>query len=161
MAWVAAHATDEPVAVLDLGGRNINGSPRRLFPSATAYRCLDVRPGLGVDIVADAGSWTPDSLYDVVLSTECLEHAANWRDIVGVAFSALRSGGRFIVTAAGPGRPVHSAVDGRLNRLQPGEHYANIGARELSDALLDAGFIGVEVEQSLDPCDVRGVGSKP
>ena len=26
--WVTPHATDRAVAVLDIGGRNVNGSPR-------------------------------------------------------------------------------------------------------------------------------------
>jgi len=40
------------------------------------------------------------------------------------AFRMLEPGGMFVMTAAGPGRAPHSAVDGK--GLQPGEHYANI-----------------------------------
>ena len=43
--------------VVDLGGRNVNGSPRALFGAATHYSVVDVRAGEGVDIVADAGAW--------------------------------------------------------------------------------------------------------
>ena len=160
MAWVAAHATDEPVAVLDLGGRNVNGSPRHLFPNATAYRCLDFYPGQGVDIVADAGSWTPDRQYDVVLSTECFEHTENWRDIVRTAYEALRPGGVFIATMAGPGRPIHSGITGNLWEQLDGEFYANVQPADLDAALRAAGFVDVKVEQRLAPCDVRSAARK-
>jgi hypothetical protein len=48
MAWIAKHATSEPVTVLDIGGRDVNGSPQQLFPAA-AYTVLDIRPGEDVD----------------------------------------------------------------------------------------------------------------
>ena len=160
MAWVAAHATAEPVAVLDLGGRNVNGSPRPLFPNATAYRCLDIAPGAGVDIVADAGTWTPDGLYDVVISTECFEHTENWRDIIRTAFVALNPGGVFICTAAGPGRPLHSGITGEFFVQLPGETYGNIRPDHLDAALCAAGFTDVTVEQTFDPCDVHAVARK-
>ena len=160
-AWVEQYATDQPVEVLDLGGRDINGSIRNLFPNATTYRCLDILPGQGVHIVDDAGTWTPDQEYDFVVSTECFEHSENWRDIVRTAFEALRPGGWFIATMAGPGRPVHSGVDGRLNDLHPGETYANIQPAALHQALTDAGFRAIFVDQRFNPCDVRCVGIRP
>lgn len=161
MQWVAEHATTDPVAVLDLGGRNVNGSPRPLFPNATVYRCLDIVAGVGVDIVADAGTWTPDAAYDVVLSTECFEHTENWRDVVRTAFEALRPGGRFICTAAGPGRPLHSGITGEFFVQLPGEFYGNVHPADLKAALLDAGFTDVTVRQSFSPCDVRAVATRP
>ena len=161
MSWVAAHATTDPVAVLDLGGRNVNGSPRHLFPAATVYRCLDIVHGAGVDIVADAGTWTPDAEYDVVLSTECLEHTENWRDVIGTAFAALRPGGLFIVTAAGPGRPLHSGITGEFWVQLPGEFYGNVRPDHLDAAMRSAGFVDVTVEQTFDPCDVRAAGIRP
>ena len=155
-AWVERWATGEqyPVKVLDLGGRDVNGSPRRLFPNAAVYHCLDILPGPGVDIVADAGSWEPDDAYDVVVSTECFEHTENWRDIVRTAFKALKPGGSFIATMAGPGRPEHSAIDGAL-RLLPGEFYGNVDPADLYVALKDTGFVNIKVDQQFYPCDVR------
>ena len=49
MAWVAAHATTDPVTVLDLGGRDTNGSPRHLFPNAVVYHVLDAVDGPDLD----------------------------------------------------------------------------------------------------------------
>ena len=161
MQWIAKHATAEPVSVLDIGGRDVNGHPRSLFPAATAYTVLDVRPGDGVDIVADAAAWDPAGrVWDVVICAETFEHATSWRAICRTAFAACAPGGRFIVTTAAPGRPPHSAVDGRF-RLQVGEHYANIRPAELGRVLAAAGWADVVVDVQPSPADVRAVAAKP
>lgn len=157
--WVLRWACADPIAVLDLGGRNVNGTPRKMFPNAV-YRTLDILPGDGVDFVADAGTWEPDQEYDYVLSTECFEHAANWRDIIGTAMKALRPGGLFVATMAGPGRPVHSGIDGGA-QLHDGEHYGNVRPEDLHDALASVGFTQIDVDQQFDPCDVRCSAVKP
>lgn len=152
--WVTHYATDDPVTVLDLGGRDINGSPRALFPNATIYRVLDIAAGPNVDIVADAATWTPDREYDVVVCTEVFEHTASWRDICRTAYKATKPGGRFIATMAGPGRPAHSAVDGGW-RLHPGEHYANIDPDSLHRTLSECGWQDIIVDSQPSPADVR------
>jgi len=160
MEWIARHATDEPVTVLDIGGRDVNGNCDSLFPNA-AITVLDIRPGDGVDIVADAATWDPgDQRWDVVLSTECFEHAAGWRAICRTAFAACAPGGRLIVTTAAPGRPPHSGADGEF-RLLPGEHYANIRPAELGRVLAGAGWADVVVDVQPSPADVRAVAAKP
>lgn len=156
--WFERHATSQKVDVLDIGGRNINGSVRPLYPFGT-YTVLDIMAGPGVDIVADASTWTTDARYDVVVCAEVFEHTADWRGIVETAFEVLRPGGRFIASAAGPGRAPHSAVDGAW-RLLPGEYYGNVEPGELKDALSAAGFVDVEVDQQFRPCDVRAVAVK-
>lgn len=150
-AWVSPGV---PAAVLDIGGRDVNGCCRDLFGEAD-YRVLDLRPGENVDIVADAATWEPDLAYHAVLSTEVFEHTPDWRAIIATAFRALAPGGIFIATAASPGRPAHSGIDG--NALQPGEHYAGISRWDLDRALRDAGFTGIQVDEQLYPADVRCV----
>ena len=164
MEWIAKHATSDPVSVLDIGGRNLNGSPRRLFPAATRYTVLDIRPGeqvTDVDIIADAAEWNPGGQqWDVVICAETFEHTAQWPAIVRTAYKACRPGGAFIVTTAAPGRPPHSAVDGEF-RLLPGEHYANIRPAELGRVLAEAGWADVVVDVQPSPADVRAVAVKP
>lgn len=110
--------------VLDVGGRNVNGSNRDLFFEVAnrlgvgvIYSAVDVRPGEGVDFLVDfseehlhpslvSGSW------DVVVSTEVFEHAPRWKKILRNMAAACAPGGHLIVTCAAPGRPAHSAVDG-------------------------------------------------
>lgn len=157
--WVSRHATDEPVRLLSLGGRDVNGNCDSLFPNA-AITVLDICPGDGVDIVADAATWDPgEQRWDVLLSTECFEHTASWRAILRTAHAACAPGGRLIVTTAAPGRPPHSAVDGEF-RLLPGEHYANIRPAELERALIAAGWAEVVVDVREFPADVRATAVK-
>lgn len=164
LEWIAKHATAEPVTVLDIGGRDVNGSPRHLFPAATRYTVLDIRPGeqvTDVDIIADAAEWNPSGqAWDVVICAETFEHTAAWRAIVRTAYAACAPGGRLIVTTAAPGRPPHSAVDGAF-RLHPGEHYANIRPAELERVLTEAGWADVVVDVQPSPADVRATAVKP
>lgn len=157
-AWVARHATTDSVEVLDLGGRNVNGSIRDLFPNATHYTAVDIAEGEGVDVVADAATWVPDREYDVVCSTETFEHTPVWPDICHTAYKALRPGGTLILTMAGPGRPGHSAIDGGL--LRPGEYYGNVEPDDLQAALEAAGFKDVTVDFRISPADTRAIATK-
>lgn len=145
LEWVRRFATDEPVVVLDIGGRDMNGSCRALFPNST-YVSLDIADGCGVDVVADAATWVPDRAYDVVVCAEVFEHTPVWPAMCGTAYAACRPGGVFVVTCAGPGRHPHS---GRCaGPLQPGEYYRNLDVADLRSKLEDAGFGEVQVRQS-------------
>lgn len=152
-AWVSRWATDEPITVLDIGGRDINGTSRDLFPAAD-YTALDIMAGPAVDIVADAATWTPDREYDLVICTEVFEHTPHWPAICATAHKACRTGGRFVATMAGPGRPPHSAVDG-AHRLYPGEHYANVRPDDLRQVLEACGWRAVVIDYLPGPADVR------
>lgn len=158
-AWVAAHATGAPVEVLDIGGRNINGGVRDLFPGATRYIAVDIREGPGVDVVADASTWVPDQEYDVVVSTETFEHTAVWPDICLTAYKACKTGGKLILTMAGPGRAVHSAVDGGPS-LHPGEYYGNVEPELLRETLESAGWKDIVVDYLPGAADTRVIATK-
>lgn len=153
--YVRRFQTTAAVKVLELGSRDVNGTPRALFPNAD-YTGVDVIDGPCVDIVADAADWLPDDLYDIVISTEVLEHAERWRDIVRTCGLACRPGGRVVLTAAGPGRGPHSAVDGR--GLKDWEYYQNVDKPELVEAMIAAGFDDIDVE--IVGTDIRGTGVK-
>lgn len=158
-SWVAQYRSDESVTVLDIGGRNINGTTRDLFPHAD-YTTIDIAAGEGVDIVADAGGWVPDREYDLVVCTEVFEHTASWPQIIATAFKALRPGGQFVATMAGPGRPPHSAVDGGWT-LHPGEYYGNVAPEDLRRTLEEAGFVVLAVDRRSTPADVRCAATRP
>jgi SAM-dependent methyltransferase len=145
------------LTVLDVGGRNVNGSPRHLWPTAD-YTVLDQVADAGVDIVADAASWRPNRLYDVVVCAEVLEHTPAWPEVVATCVSALRSGGTLVITCAGPGRAPHSAVDGES--VRPGEHYANVDPLDLHVALRDGGATTIHVESNNGRGDVYATASR-
>lgn len=120
------------IAVLDLGGRNVNGSLRDLFVTDD-WTAVDTVDGDGVDILADARTWTPDRAYDLVLCTEVFEHLPGWPAALVTAKCALLPGGVLVVTCASDRRPAHGMSGGPWP--EPGEHYANVQPAELAAAL--------------------------
>jgi SAM-dependent methyltransferase len=157
LEWVHENAPLDARTVLDIGGRDVNGSPKGLFSGPEVYRVLDIEPGPGVHLVADAATWTPDREYDVVVCCEVFEHAARWPEIITTALKACKPGGLFVATMAGPGRELHSGIDGGPN-LYVGETYANIDPDQLFDALLDAGWENIRTSQL--GSDVRCVATR-
>ena len=119
--------------VVDLGGADVNGSPRALFSSATEYVAVDRRPAAGVSLVADATTWCPPrdwrAAFDVALCTEVFEHVQHWRAMLYNLWLLLRPGGVCLVTCATAPRPAHSSVG--VVPPPPGEWYANVAADEL------------------------------
>jgi SAM-dependent methyltransferase len=151
-AWVAPHATGE--VVIDVGGRNINGTVRDLFPDAD-YTAVDVVEGPGVDVVGDFLDYKPSRKADAVVFCEVAEHTKAWPKLVAHAADLLKVGGTLIFTAAGPDRAPHSAFDGA--ELQDGEFYENIQPNRLR-SVLSKHFDDVIVDEQ-GP-DVRAVAVK-
>jgi SAM-dependent methyltransferase len=64
--------------VADVGSMDVNGTLKPLFEgNCLEYHGIDIRPGPNVDIVvSDPYSWQEikDDTYDIVVSTQCLEH---------------------------------------------------------------------------------------
>lgn len=130
------------LVILELGSLNINGGVRDFIqPYGRSYIGVDQEAGPGVDVVADAATYLEHNRYDVVVTTETLEHCPNWRDIIGCSYMNLKEGGIFIATMAGEGRFAHSAIDEAP--IRDWEYYANVGAWELNRAL--KGFAKHEV----------------
>jgi len=136
-AFVRQFATDEPISVIEIGSRNINGSVRMLFPNAT-WTGIDLYDGPGVDVVGSALDYVPPDTVDAVICCEVCEHAAEWRELIAHARWWLKPGGKFIITCAGPGREPHSHIDGC--QLRDDEFYENVSVDELRDALIDSGL---------------------
>ena len=113
---VVAHALSERDVhgkrVLEVGSLDVNGSIRpgiqALGPAE--YVGVDMRQGPGVDVVCDAAEidrrFGPDA-FDVVVSTELLEHAREWRKIVHNFKYVLRPCGLLIVTTRSYGVDFH------------------------------------------------------
>lgn len=132
LAFVAQFATADPIDVIEIGSRNINGTVRPLFPNAR-WTGLDLHPGPDVDVVCDMRDYMPPDSVDLVVCCEVLEHAEPWRQMISQAQAWLKPGGRMIITCAGPGRLPHSHIDGC--QLRPGEYYGNITVGELREAM--------------------------
>lgn len=130
--------------VLDLGGRYINGTTKDLFPEGHRYVVVDIEPDPSVDIVADAGDLDLGETFDIVLSTELLEHTPRGADIVASAYRHLKAGATFVATMAGPGRPPHGAA-GSPWPLE-GEWYQNVWPFALEEWLTAAGFTEYKID---------------
>jgi SAM-dependent methyltransferase len=142
-----------PWRMLDLGGRDINGSVRDLLPAAK-WTGLDIAAGPGVDLVHDATTPWPDGFdrFDLVVCTEVLEHVERWPAVLRTASQALEPGGPEVlfVTCASTGRRPHGA-SGEMDP-PPGEWYANVPPELLKAHLLNA-FERVAVEYRANPGD--------
>lgn len=116
------------IRVLDMGGQDINGTVHGFVKSLaeTELHVLDIEPGAGVTHVGDARNtgWWDGQPYDVVISTEMLEHLEGWPSSFDTAFTVLRPGGWFIGTCAGMGRQRHGATGAPLPA--EGEYYENV-----------------------------------
>lgn len=158
--FISANRPKAPGRVLDVGGRDVNGTLRSLFLDADQYMSVDLRDGPAVDIVGDITDQfvrkTVRGLFDTVICTEVLEHAENWRDIVKACADALDVGGTLMITCAGPGRAPHSAIDEQP--IRPDEYYGNVSADELADAFRSAGISPKECAKVGD--DTQGYGVK-
>jgi len=98
--------------VLEVGSQNVNGSPREILEpyKPSSYVGVDSSLGLGVDIQLSAEDLTAHfgaASFDVVVSTEMLEHTQNWQSAIQNMKRVLRLGGLLVLTTRGPGFPFH------------------------------------------------------
>jgi hypothetical protein len=143
--------------VLDIGGRDINGTCVDLFAPECRWEVVDLTAAPNVTWVGDILDYYPDRLFDVVLHLEVAEHAAEWPDHLRVARDCVVNGGVLIFTAAGPERAPHSAVDG--GPLREGEHYAAVDPGVLSGVLRQL-FGWSSVHMTTNGADVRAVARR-
>lgn len=110
MSWVGGQVDKHalaPRSTLEVGSLDVNGSVRSLFSGA--YLGLDMREGPGVDIVGTADRLPfSDGAFDVVVSTEMLEHdPAPWLSLAEMG-RVLRKGGHLLLTTRGNGFGEHN-----------------------------------------------------
>ena len=96
--------------VLEAGSRNVNGSPRYMAqPLSASYVGIDLEAGEGVDRVLAVEDLpkTFGQAFNVIISTEMLEHVHDWRAATGAMLEALRPNGLLILTTRSPGFEYH------------------------------------------------------
>lgn len=94
------------IRVLELGSRDINGTPRELF-DVDAYIGVDVAEGVGVDVVVAAKDFVPDAPFDVVISLSMLEHDTEWRASLTASRSFLSDTGMLFLAFGAEGNAPH------------------------------------------------------
>ena len=130
------------VKVLDIGSLDINGNNRTLVLNAANcqqikkkvyYTGIDITAGNNVDIVGNFNDIL-DKLetYDLIISTEALEHDRRCLETLNNATKLLKDGGTMIITAAGFGRAEHGTTRSE-SWASPGtnDYYKNVTAAAL------------------------------
>ena len=89
--------------VLEIGSYNVNGSVRPLIENLQPqnYLGIDLQNGPNVDLVLPAEKLLEEfgpEKFDVVISTETLEHVLDWRLIIGNMKAVLKEGGYIYIT---------------------------------------------------------------
>lgn len=100
-------------SVLEVGSKYVNGSVRPLiekFTSPKEYIGVDIEPGKYVDIILPAEKlvkYFGEETFDVVISTELLEHVKDWRLVVNNMKRILKLGGCIYITTRSYGFSYH------------------------------------------------------
>lgn len=145
--------------ILEVGSRNVNGSVRAVLESRAAeYLGVDLFEGSGVDIVlhvAHLRDQFGDEKFDVVISTEMLEHCSNWQEALYQMSSVLRQGGLLIITTRSPGFELHDypADYWRFSRGDFAEIFNPIGELLLLRDDMTLGWpcgVGIAVRKTAD-----------
>lgn len=90
--------------ILEVGSKYVNGSVRPLiekFAFPKEYIGVDVEPGKYVDIILPAEKLVEhfgEEAFDVVISTELLEHVKDWRLVVSNMKKVVKCGGYIYIS---------------------------------------------------------------
>jgi SAM-dependent methyltransferase len=85
--------------ILEVGSKYVNGSVRPLiekFFNPKEYIGVDIEKGKFVDVVCDAENlvdYFGKETFDVVISTELLEHVKDWRKVINNMKEVLKPNG--------------------------------------------------------------------
>ena len=134
--FVERTLTTEHVAgkkVLEVGSCDVNGSVRPYVESLgpKMYHGVDATPGPRVDQVVDCGELSVRvgyAAWDVVITTEMLEHVRDWRACMLELYYSVRPGGLLLITTRSPGFPYHPFPEDYWR-------YTNAQMRAILDAL--------------------------
>jgi len=161
--------------VLEVGSQDINGSVRDFFTNCN-YTGIDLGEGKGVDVVAHVTDYhrLNDDEYDVVISTEALEHDEKWNKSLLTMYRLLKPTGILILTIAGPNRPEHGT-----RRTEPyasphtTDYYRNLSVEDFASVLPadlwsrshlgyrgqmeDLYFVGIKKEKEFDDTSSWGL----
>ncbi len=99
--------------VLEAGSYDVNGTLRPIIEAWKPKRYIgtDILPGPGVDMVVDAVDLVHHfggEKFDVVITTEMLEHAEKWQETISNLKNMVKPGGILLVTTRSKGMNYHA-----------------------------------------------------
>jgi SAM-dependent methyltransferase len=148
--------------VIDFGSLDINGNNRMHFEGGS-YVGVDIGKGKNVDVVCKASEYKADKDFDVVISTEMLEHDSDYVGSLKNMHSVCKDGGIVLLTAATTGRPEHGTMRSDNGYSSPftTNYYKNITEKELREAWdFDELFTEWAIEYNENPFDIYFYGIK-
>ncbi|MEK7554763.1 MAG: methyltransferase domain-containing protein [Patescibacteria group bacterium] len=133
--------------VIEVGSYDMNGSmrPTALAWKPAEYVGVDIVPGPGVDVICDADDVIKKfgkERFDVVISTESIEHTRNWRTVISNLKNLAAPGGVILVTTCMPGHYYHPHP-GDFWRYTPEDFKEIFGDLEIKAIASDARTLGV------------------
>ena len=98
--------------VLEVGSLDVNGSLREIVEKfhPCKYIGVDIEKGKGVDEICDATDLIRRfgcNKFDVLISTELLEHVKNWKKVISNFKNVLKTEGIIIITTRSKGFGYH------------------------------------------------------
>ena len=99
-------------SIIEIGSLDVNGSLRPILEAMgpKEYIGVDIQKGPGVDVICKAEDLINHfgkERFDIVLSTEMLEHVKDWRKIVSNIKNICKPGGIILITTRSKGFPYH------------------------------------------------------
>ena len=95
------------IDILEIGSYEVNGSIRDIFKRSN-YLGIDLTNGPGVDLVMNGEDIRKlNKKFDVIISSECFEHAVNWKKIFFEMIHCVKDSGFIVMTCASTGRIEH------------------------------------------------------
>jgi predicted SAM-dependent methyltransferase len=98
--------------VIEVGSRDVNGSLRPFIElyHPREYIGVDIQSGPGVDRICEVEHLVDtfgEESFDMVVSTEMLEHVREWRRAVSALKGVCKRGGKLVITTRSLGFPYH------------------------------------------------------
>ena len=98
--------------VIEVGSYNVNGSLRNIIEemSPAEYIGVDITEGPGVDIICNADDLVKkfgENSFDIVISTEMMEHIRNWREVISNLKKLCKPNGIILITTRSYGFEYH------------------------------------------------------
>ena len=99
--------------VLEIGSKNINGSLRNIIldMNPSSYIGIDLEEGDCVDQVCSVYDIIEEfgvEAFDIVITTEMMEHVEDWRKAINNMKSVLKPGGIILITTRSKGFGFHN-----------------------------------------------------
>ncbi len=102
--------------IIEVGSLNVNGSVRHRIEKCSfkEYIGVDIRNGVGVDVICDAVDLIDmfgENSFDILICTEVLEHVEDWKTVIHNFKLIVKPRGKILITTRTIGAGYHPYSD--------------------------------------------------